>query len=156
MKKILCMVMAVFALCSVSCNKADHPSGKENGKDKDPADAFVGEWSYTDDVRLKWGYEELEETNTGTFTLTKVNPYKVDVTGDFRSIGLVSGSMLNIASYSVNVEGLRGTYAFGPAYIENGVLSFDYSLYGRAVRDGLEWSYDRKGRITATKVAPSK
>ena len=91
-------------------------------------------------------------SGSGSFTVTKVNENRVNVTGFFKSAGLISGEMMNIAAYSVDDPDMKVTYAFGPAYVKGDVLTFEYSVYGRATKNGLTWSYDKKSKVTATRV----
>lgn len=151
MRRVFCFLAAVVAVCCLSCEKPDRPS-KDKDKDKDPSAAFVGEWNFTEQYSLQWGTDKSDESGSGSFTVTKVNENRVNVTGFFKSAGLISGEMMNIAAYSVDDPDMKVTFAFGPAYVKGDVLTFEYSAYGRATKNGLPWSYDKKSKVTATRA----
>ena len=146
MKRIFFIV--TVCLLALSCGK-DKPGNEVVYTD--PADEFVGSYTFTDNYTYKWGSEEKEETATGTLTITKTGTNGVEISGAFNSKGLVSAGMLNIVTVSIYNDEMKATMTFGPAAMKGKVLSFSYSVYGQAYKNNIFQPYDKKGNITATK-----
>ena len=145
MKRIFFIV--TVCLLALSCGK-DKPGNEVVYED--PADEFVGSYTFTDNYKLSWG-EDTEETATGTFMITKTGTNGVEVTGAFNTMGLVSVGMLNLVTVAIDNDQMTATMTFGPGTMKGKVLTFSYSVYGRAYKDGFKRPYDKRGNITATK-----
>ena len=148
MKRILfALVLIMPAL--FSCEKEN---GKEGGKDADPADKFVGTYTYVWNYYEKWFGEEKNDVQKGTFDLVKDGTNSLKMVGDFTTAGLVSGNMLNFASFTVDNETVFLTYAFGPAKLTGDDLTFYLSASGKKSKNGApQSSYLKKGDLVATK-----
>jgi hypothetical protein len=91
MKKLLLSILTITL--TVSCLKpAPAP---------DPADAFVGSYTYTDNYYVRWG-DDVEGTDakTGTFTLTKVSALEVQIIAR----GILWEGLPRIPSHSPNAR----------------------------------------------------
>ena len=148
MKRTYLVLFALlFTVLLVSCGKEP----VESGGNADPADEFVGVYTYTDTFKLTWGTDVTEDTEKGTFTVVKTGTNGVDVTGSFNTKGLVIPGICNFVTVSIDDESMKATMTFGPATVSGGVMSFQYSVYGRAYRDGFMRTYEKKGTVSAVK-----
>lgn len=144
MKRLLLAICAValFASCSDKLQKED-----------DPADAFVGAYTFTDSYYVTWGSDSRALSSTGTFKLTKVSSKQVKMTGAWTSLGQVSG---NTVSFSIDTQSDASgyiTYTFGVGTLTGYSLSFSY--YGNGslkYSNGIAYPWTCSGQVLATKI----
>ena len=145
MKKIF--ILSLMALMAITCGK-NNPS-QDNGQD--PADEFVGSYSFTVSYTEKWGQDNTEGTENGTFTITKTGTNGVKIEGAFNSTGIVNAGLLNFVDYKANDDVFDTSYYFGAAQFSGKELKFTYRRSGKAVKNGLAWTYEKVGKVTAKK-----
>ena len=145
MKKIF--ILSLMALMAITCGK-NNPS-QDNGQD--PADEFVGSYSFTVSYTEKWGQDNTEGTDNGTFTIIKTGTNGVKIEGEFNSTGIVNAGLLNFVDYKANDDVFDTSYYFGAAQFSGNELKFTYRRSGKAIKNGLAWTYEKVGKVTANK-----
>ena len=139
--------ISLIAAMSIACGK-DSPSQNNS----DPADEFVGSYTYTETYTEKWGLDNIEGTGTGSFTITKTGTNGVKIEGDFNSkTGIVAAGLLNFVDYKADDDIFETSYYFGAAQFSGKELKFTYRRSGKAIKNGLPWTYEKVGKVTARK-----
>jgi len=139
--------ISLIAVMSIACGK-DNPSQNTS----DPADEFVGNYTYTETYTEKWGLDNSEGTGNGSFTITKTGTNGVKIEGDFNSkTGIVAAGLLNFVDYKADDDIFETSYYFGAAQFSGKELKFTYRRSGKAIKDGLPWTYEKVGKVTARK-----
>lgn len=144
MKKIL--ILSLMAVMTIACGKNNPSQGT------DPADEFVGSYTYTETYTEKWGQENTEGTGNGSFNIIKTGTNGVKIEGDFNSgTGVVAAGLLNFVDYKANDDIFDTSYYFGAAQFYGQELKFTYRRSGKAIKNGLPWTYEKVGKVTARK-----
>ena len=139
--------ISLIAAMSIACGK-DNPSQNNS----DPADEFVGSYTYTETYTEKWGLDNTEGTGNGSFTITKTGTNGVKIEGDFNSnTGIVAAGLLNFVDYKADDDIFETSYYFGAAQFSGKELKFTYRRSGKAIKNGLPWTYEKVGKVTARK-----
>ena len=144
MKKYI--LISLIAAMSIAC-------GKENSSqnNSDPADEFVGSYTYTETYTEKWGLDNTEGTGNGSFTITKTGSNGVKVEGAFNATGIVNAGMLNFVDYKSKDDIFDTSYYFGAAMFTGKDLNLTYRRSGTALKNGYPFSYEKVGKVTARK-----
>lgn len=138
--------ISLIAAMSIACGK-DSPSQNNS----DPADEFVGSYTYTETYTEKWGLDNTEGTGTGSFTITKTGSNGVKVEGAFNATGIVNAGMLNFVDYKSKDDIFDTSYYFGAAMFTGKDLNLTYRRSGTALKNGYPFSYEKVGKVTARK-----
>ena len=134
MKKILFSV-SILLVCLSCCQLTPN---------SDPADAFVGLYSYTDDGYDNNGAFALE----GTFSIAKESANQIMITGSSWVIfGIVKESCIVLSPYTSSSINSIINYTFGNAILNDNRLTFTYCASGYC--DGV--GYECNGVISAVK-----
>ena len=119
----------------------------------DPADAFVGRYTYTDKYFVTWGGDSRSLTTNGTFQLTKLSGNQVQMTGAWNSIGQVVG---NTVSFSTDMQSDAAgyiTYQFAAGTLTGKTLTFNYTGTGNLkYSNGIAYPFNCSGRVVATNL----
>ena len=143
MKKLLLFILTItFA---VSCLKpAPAP---------DPADAFVGSYTYTDNYYVRWGGDSKTDTMTGTFTLTKVSALEVQMHSPWNTLGRITGNTITFSECPQNDSDGYVNYTFSVANLVGNQLIFTYVGTGsRRYTNGIAYPWESSGTVVATKM----
>lgn len=144
MKKLLFAIGA--ALLLVSC-------GDSLTQDPDPADAFVGRYTYTDNYFVTWGSDSRSLSTDGAFMLTKLSKNQVKMSGAWTSIGEVVGNTVTFADDMQSDDSGYITYKFGVGTLTGGTLNFNYSGSGSLkYTNGVAYPWTCSGRVVATNI----
>lgn len=140
MKKILgLLMMLIVASCSMLMD--------------DPADAFVGRYTYTDNYFVTWGSDSRSLTTNGAFQLTKLSRNQVQMTGAWNSIGQVVG---NTVTFSTDIQSVASgyiSYQFAAGTLTGKTLTFNYTGSGSLkYSNGIAYPYNCSGRVVATNL----
>ena len=138
--------ISLIAAMSIACGK-DSPSQNIS----DPADEFVGSYTYTETYTEKWGLDNTEGTGNGSFTITKTGSNGVKVEGAFNATGIVNAGMLNFVDYKSKDDIFDTSYYFGAALFTDKDLNLTYRRSGTALKNGYPFSYEKVGKVTARK-----
>ena len=143
MKKFI--LFCIIALFSVACGKLS--------PDADPADAFVGNYSYTDYYYVRWGGDNKSSSLNGTFTLTKISANQVQMSGAWSTIGNVVGNTVSFGTCPQTDSQGYVNYTFGSGNLVGNTLTFSYSGYGsRQFTNGVSYPWETSGNVTARKI----
>ena len=138
--------ISLIAAMSIACGK-DNPSQNNS----DPADEFVGSYTYTETYTEKWGLDNTEGTGTGSFTIIKTGSNGVKVESAFNATGIVNAGMLNFVDYKSKDDIFDTSYYFGAAMFTGKDLNLTYRRSGTALKNGYPFSYEKVGKVTARK-----
>lgn len=138
--------ISLIAAMSIACGK-DSPSQNNS----DPADEFVGSYTYTETYTEKWGLDNTEGTGNGSFTIIKTGSNGVKVEGAFNATGIVNAGMLNFVDYKSKDDIFDTSYYFGAAMFTGKDLNLTYRRSGTALKNGYPFSYEKVGKVTARK-----
>lgn len=147
MKKIL--IASLMAMMAIACGKNNPSQGAD--QTSDPADEFVGSYTYTETYTEKWGLDETEGTGNGSFTITKTGTNGVQVEGAFNAKSIVNAGMLNLVDYKSKDDIFDTSYYFGAAMFSGKELNLTYRRSGKALKNGLQQTYEKVGKVTARK-----
>ena len=111
---------------------------------QDPADAFVGNYTYTDNYFVRWGGDSKSSSLNGYFTLTKVSSNMVQMTGAWTTTGTVTGN-------TVQFTACPQSDSDGSGRLFGNRLSFSYSGYGQRRYYGISYPWETSGKVVATK-----
>ena len=138
--------ITLIAAMAIAC-------GKENSSqnNSDPADEFVGSYTYTETYTEKWGLDNTEGTGNGSFTITKTGSNGVKVEGAFNATGIVNAGMLNFVDYKSKDDIFDTSYYFGAAMFTGKDLNLTYRRSGTALKNGFPFTYEKVGKVTARK-----
>ena len=133
--------LALFAL--MSCVK----TAKE-----DPADRFVGTYSFSDSYYVTWGSASSSFNDSGTFIITKLGPSTIQISKPWNTTATVMANQLNIEPVTQGDAAGYINYTFSSASIAGNILSISYQGMGSLkYTDDRSYPYMSQGRITATK-----
>lgn len=144
MKKLLLSILTITL--SVSCLKpAPAP---------DPADAFVGSYTYTDNYYVRWGGDvEGTDAKTGTFTLTKVSALEVQMHSPWNTLGRITANTITFTECPQNDSNGYVNYTFSVANLVGNQLIFTYVGTGsRRFTNGVAYPWESSGTVVATKL----
>lgn len=143
MKK--CFLFCVIVFLSVACGKLSPAA--------DPADAFVGNYSYTDSYYVRWGGDSKSSSLNGTFTLTKISANQVQMSGAWSTIGNVIGNTVSFGTCPQTDSQGYVNYTFGSGSLTGNTLTFSYVGYG-SIRftNGVSYPWESSGNVIAKKL----
>lgn len=118
---------------------------------QDPADAFVGNYTYTDNYFVRWGGDSKSSSLNGYFTLTKVSSNMVQMTGAWTTTGTVTGNTVQFTACPQSDSEGYVNYTFGSGRLSGNRLSFSYSGYGQRRYYGISYPWETSGKVVATK-----
>lgn len=142
MRKVLFYIFALL-LC-LSCGK--------HTPDPDPADYFVGNYTFTDNYYLRWGGDSRALANEGYFTLSKVSANQVEMTGAWNTLGTVTGNIISFSSCPQSDASGYLNFTFGVASLYGEQLSFTYSAMGSVQYKGVPFPMEVSGNVVARKT----
>ena len=141
-KNILLLLVFLSTLCS--CNKYSL---------YDPADIFVGTYTFTDNYYVKWGNDSKTITSSGSFKLTKISSNQVQMTGAWNTTGTISGNEIFFQSCIDGDTNGYITYIFGTGTLYKTQLNFTYSGSGSLkYNNGITYPLNINGNIISTKI----
>ena len=117
----------------------------------DPADAFVGNYSYTNSYFVRWGGDSKSATNNGTFSITKVSSNMVQMTGPWTTTGTVTGNIVRFDSCPQSDNNGFVNYTFGSGRLSGNTLTFSYTGSGQVKYGRIAYPWEESGNITATR-----
>ena len=118
---------------------------------QDPADAFVGNYTYTDKYYVRWGGDSKSSSLTGSFVLTKISSNMVQMSGAWSTTGTVAGNTVQFNPCpQTDGEGYCN-YSFGSAVLSGNTLTFTYTGYGQRRYYGISYPWETSGNVTAKK-----
>lgn len=117
----------------------------------DPADAFVGTYTYTDNYYVRWGGDSKSSSMTGRFTISKISSNKVQMTGAWTTTGTVTSNTVQFNACPQSDSEGYCNYTFGAAFLSGNTLSFSYSGYGQRRYYGISYPWETGGKVTAKK-----
>ena len=145
MRKLV-YILAILVLAA-SC------SGLDTTSQPDPADAFVGRYTYTDNYFVTWGGDSGSLSDKGAFMLTKLSKNQVKMSGAWTSIGEVVG---NTVSFSDDMQSDASgyiVYKFGVGTLTGKTLTFNYSGSGSLqYTNGVAYPWTCSGKVVATNL----
>lgn len=145
MKKGLVLFLLLAVTCVISSCKGDDSL--------DPANAFIGAYSYEDNYELTWGPMSGTYTENGGFAINKVSSNKVDFSNPWKTTATVTGNQLAIDPVKESNSDGYVNYTFGTATFENEVLTFTYQGTGSMKYiDGRTYTYSTSGTIVARRT----
>ena len=119
---------------------------------EDPADKFVGTYSYDDTYFVTWGSSSGSLSDSGTFTITKTGPSTIKLSNPWNTTGSVTGMFLNLDPVTQGDNTGYINYAFTSASLAGNMLSITYQGVGSLRHsDGRNYPYSCQGNITARK-----
>lgn len=89
MKKTLFLFISAFALFWIFTSCVEQVN-------EDPADRFVGTYSYDDVYYVTWGSDSRSLSNSGTFIITKMSPNTVKISNPWNTTATVMANQLSI------------------------------------------------------------
>ena len=123
--------------------------GQDN---EDPADRFVGTYSYDDVYYVTWGGDSRSLSNSGTFIITKMSPNTVKISNPWNTTATVMANQLSIDPVTQGDNSGYVNYAFTSASLAGNMLSISYQGVGSLkYSDGRSYPYSCQGNITARK-----
>ena len=144
MKRIISAISLLILLALMSCSKTLR---------EDPADRFIGTYSYTDSYSTIWGSASASFTDSGTFTIMKLGPSTVQISSPWNTTATVLANQLNIEPVTQSDNTGYINFTFPTASIAGNMLSINYQGMG-SVRhtNGVSYPYMSQGHITAQKI----
>lgn len=139
-----------IAVLAAGCGDLLAPASSE----PDPADAFVGRYTYTDNYFVTWGGDSGSLSNEGRFTLTKLSRNQVKMTGAWTSIGEVVGNTVSFSDDMQSDSAGYITYKFGVGTLTGKTLVFNYSGSGslKYSGNGVAYPWTCSGKVVATNI----
>lgn len=145
MRKLV-ITLVIFFL-TASC------SGLESILQPDPADAFIGRYTYKNNYFVTWGGDSGSLSNEGAFMLTKLSENKVKMSGAWNSIGVVVGNTVSFSNDMQSDDYGYVTYEFGIGTLSGKTLTFNYSGSGRLkYTNGVAYPWNCSGKVIATNI----
>ena len=143
MRRILSALSLIALFALASCVKAVK---------EDPADRFVGTYSFTDSYYVTWGSASSSFNDSGMFVITKLGPSTIKISNPWNTTATVMANQLNIEPVTQGDNSGYINYTFTSASIAGDMLSISYQGMGSLKHtDGRSYPYMSQGRITATK-----
>ena len=119
---------------------------------EDPADCFVGTYSFTDSYYVTWGSASSSFNDSGMFVITKLGPSSIKISNPWNTTATVMANQLNIEPVTQGDASGYINFTFTSASIAGDMLSISYQGMGSLkYTDGRSYPYMSQGRITATK-----
>lgn len=120
---------------------------------EDPADKFVGDYSYNDTYSVNWGSASGSFTNSGSFTISKQSSNTVYISSPWNTTATATGIILNISPTHQSDYSGYVNYTFSSASLSGGMLSITYHGMGSVkYSNGISYPYSCQGNIMARKV----
>lgn len=142
MRKVLFCILGVL-LC-LSCGK--------HTPDPDPADYFVGNYTFNETCYVVWGGVPESFTDQGTFTLSKIASDKVKMTGAWKTTGTIVGDTISFENCTFSDAKGYINYSFSTGTLAGNRLSFTYTGTGSSIKsNGRAYAWEQSGRVSATK-----
>ena len=145
MKIFIRTTILLAGLLAMGCSKTPQ---------KDPADDLVGKYNYTDRYYLKWGSVSKNDTYQGSFSLTKIAPNKVRMTGDWNTTGTITGNSIQFDFCPQPSSQGYVNYTFGAGTIGYTNMTFTYTGSGDMTYDnGVSYPWDTSGNVYAWRIS---
>lgn len=120
---------------------------------EDPADQFVGTYSYNETYSATWGSAYSSFSHSGTFTITKTGPSTIKISSPWNTTGRVTGMILNLDPVTQGDNNGSVNYTFTSASLAGGILTITYQGTGSLrYTDGRNYPYSCHGNISARKT----
>lgn len=120
---------------------------------EDPADRFVGTYSYDDTHFVIWGSASGSFSDNGTFVINKTGPNTIKLSNPWNTTGRVTGMILTLDPVTQGDNTGYINYAFTSASLAGNILSITYQGVGSLRHtDGRNYPYSCQGNITAHKT----
>ena len=146
MKRFLSALSILILLSVVSCVKA------EKVVKADPADRFVGTYTFTDSYYVTWGSASSSFNDSGMFAIIKLGPSTIKISNPWNTTATVMANQLNIEPVTQGDASGYINFTFTSASIAGNMLSISYQGMGSLkYTDGRSYPYMSQGHITATK-----
>jgi len=128
-------------------------SGLDTTPQPDPADAFVGRYTYINDYFYTWGGASGTFSNEGAFMLTKLSKNQVKMSGAWNSIGEIVGDTVSFSDDMQSDASGYITYKFGVGTLTGKTLTFNYSGSGSLqYTNGVAYPWTGSGKVVATNI----
>lgn len=142
MKRVL-FIISMAVVFVTSCTKPVR---------EDPADRFVGMYSFTDTYFMTWGTASSSFNDSGTFMITKLGPSEVQISKPWGTTATVLANQLNINSVTQSDNAGYINFSFSSASIAGDMLTINYQGIGSLkYSDGRSYPYSCQGHVIATK-----
>ena len=120
---------------------------------EDPADRYVGTYSYSETYYATWGTASDSFTHSGTFTITKLSSDRVHISNPWDTSATAMPTILSIDPVTQGDASGSITYTFISATLVGNLLTITYQgAVSLNYSDGKSYPYSCHGTITATKV----
>lgn len=146
MKRVLLLVLTTILINSCWDFYFD---SKVEPTPPDPADAFVGNYSFTDNYFVRWGNDSKSSSYTSKFTLTKISANMIQMTGAWTTTGTVTSNTVQFNSCPQSDSEGYVNYSFGTGILSGNTLTFSYSGYGQRRYYGVAYPWETSGNVTA-------
>ena len=145
-KKIVLYVIFAFAILWLMASCV----GQNN---EDPADRFIGTYSYYDTYFVTWGSASGSFSDSGTLNISKVSPNTVKISNPWNTTATVMANQLSLDPVTQGDNTGYINYTFTSASIAGNMLSISYQGVGSLKHtDGRNYQYSCQGNITARKL----
>lgn len=142
MKRVL-FIISMAVVFVTSCTKSVR---------EDPADRFVGMYSFTDTYFTIWGTASSSFNDSGTFMITKLGPSEVQISKPWGTTATVLANQLNINPVTQSDNAGYINFSFSFASIAGDMLTINYQGIGSLkYSDGRSYPYSCQGHVIATK-----
>lgn len=119
---------------------------------EDPADRYIGTYSYSETYYATWGSASDSFSHTGTFTITKQSSDRVHISNPWNTSATAMPTILSIDPVTQGDASGSITYTFISATLVGNLLTITYQGVGSLrYSDGRNYPYSCHGTITATK-----
>ena len=140
----------IFALLSVMLALASCGSSARTVA-VDPADRFVGYYSFMDYYNSVLGGSSQMLASEGSVRIVKISANEVQMNGYWNTTGVVTGNTVYFADDIQSNAGGHLRYTFSKATLSGGVLSFSYSGTGILKIKGVDCPWALSGTVNAKK-----
>lgn len=121
---------------------------------EDPADGFVGTYTYSSVEYVTWGAASGTVPWNGTFRVTKTGSNTISLSGSFNTTGTVSGTTMILSPHKVSDGAGYIYYGYTNGFLSGDVLSFTVTSQGELADNGRLYPYN--GRMTVQGIRTSK
>ena len=119
---------------------------------EDPADKYVGTYTYSETYYATWGSASKSFSHTGTFTITKQSSDRVSISNPWNTGATAMETILSIDPVTQSDNTGYVNYTFVSASLVGSLLTISYQGVGSMkYSDGKNYPYSCHGTITATK-----
>lgn len=137
---LLCMISPIILF---SCTKTII---------EDPADKFVGSYTYNETYYATWGSTSSSFSDNGGFTITKLSSDRVKISNPWNTSATVLDNQLSIDPVTQGDQSGYVNYTFTSAYLNGDMLTISYQGMGSLkYSDGHDYPYMCQGSISARK-----